>query len=586
MDRTSVGDTVMTVAVRTRRLAIAAWSLAILAGAIHAWAERHTINVDGVSYLEIADAYRRGDWHAALNAYWSPLFSWILAASLAVLRPAPESEFAAAHAVAFGIYVATAGAFLYLLHEILATQRRDTAELRGSGWTRLPEWAWHGVGFALFLWSSLWFIGLGVKPDLLVSALLCLVGGVLLRMQRDPRPWSPVVALGLLLGFGYLAKAVMLPLAFVFIAVAPTAPTASMRLRRTLVALLIFLATIAPFVVGLSREKGRFTTGDTGRLNYAWFVNRVPQQHWHGEPAGSGVPLHAERKVFDSPTIFEFGTPIAGSYPPWYDPSYWNEGVNVHVSVLEQLRVFLRNVRLYADLFLFTELAAFSVCAVVLFFLAPTLHVVMRDLWRSHMLWFPSIAALSLYALVLVERRYLGGFLILLWVGVFLSVRLPDSRDAQRIARAVTLAILAITTARMSLMTAQLIAEAPTLGANGPAKVSQALTQLHLPADAAVACVGHACYSREWARISRVRIVAEVPPTENGELSTDERQFWAADPGLRTRILTTIRQTGAIAIVAEPPPGVSLAGWFEVGDARHAAMGLTGWSPSPSAAQH
>ena len=31
---------------------------------------------DGVSYLDIGDAYFRGDWKAAVNAYWSPVYSW------------------------------------------------------------------------------------------------------------------------------------------------------------------------------------------------------------------------------------------------------------------------------------------------------------------------------------------------------------------------------------------------------------------------------------------------------------------------------------------------------------------------------
>jgi hypothetical protein len=27
---------------------------------------------DGISYLDIGDAYWRGDWHMAINAFWSP----------------------------------------------------------------------------------------------------------------------------------------------------------------------------------------------------------------------------------------------------------------------------------------------------------------------------------------------------------------------------------------------------------------------------------------------------------------------------------------------------------------------------------
>ncbi|MBC6492753.1 hypothetical protein ACFSQD_17640 [Flavihumibacter stibioxidans] len=36
------------------------------------------INPDGIAYLTIAKNYANGNWHAAINAYWSPLLSWIL----------------------------------------------------------------------------------------------------------------------------------------------------------------------------------------------------------------------------------------------------------------------------------------------------------------------------------------------------------------------------------------------------------------------------------------------------------------------------------------------------------------------------
>jgi hypothetical protein len=31
---------------------------------------------------DIGDAYVRGDWHSAVNAYWSPLYSWFLGLAL------------------------------------------------------------------------------------------------------------------------------------------------------------------------------------------------------------------------------------------------------------------------------------------------------------------------------------------------------------------------------------------------------------------------------------------------------------------------------------------------------------------------
>src|SRR5438309_237527 len=63
---------------RPPRVRIFLWLLAIALGAAQAWATRFTMNPDGISYLDMGDAYWRGNWHMAINAYFSPFYSWIL----------------------------------------------------------------------------------------------------------------------------------------------------------------------------------------------------------------------------------------------------------------------------------------------------------------------------------------------------------------------------------------------------------------------------------------------------------------------------------------------------------------------------
>ena len=68
-------------------LRVSCWLIALTLGAAQAWATRFTMNPDGVSYLDIGDAYWRGDWHNAINAYWSPMYSWILGLFVRALKP-------------------------------------------------------------------------------------------------------------------------------------------------------------------------------------------------------------------------------------------------------------------------------------------------------------------------------------------------------------------------------------------------------------------------------------------------------------------------------------------------------------------
>src|SRR5437899_8814556 len=77
---------------RHLRLACATGAAAV--GALHCWLYRNElINLDAVSYIEIARDYARGDLVHALNAYWSPLYSWVLAGAWIIVRPSPAFEY-------------------------------------------------------------------------------------------------------------------------------------------------------------------------------------------------------------------------------------------------------------------------------------------------------------------------------------------------------------------------------------------------------------------------------------------------------------------------------------------------------------
>jgi len=68
----------------------------------------------------------------------------------------------------------------------------------------------------------------------------------------------------------------------------------------------------------LSRSRQRFTFGDVGKLAFAITVDQIPQFFWQGEK-GSGVPTHPVRQLLAHPHIFEFASPIGGTYPPAFD---------------------------------------------------------------------------------------------------------------------------------------------------------------------------------------------------------------------------------------------------------------------------
>src|SRR5688500_18006071 len=113
-----------------RRLEIAFWLLAIVLGFTHVWADHHYLmNADAMSYIDIAEAYLRKDWQAAVNSYWSPLYSWLIALGLTLTKPSPYWKFAVVHLVNFGMYLFALGCFCFLMREIVSRQRSQRPEL-------------------------------------------------------------------------------------------------------------------------------------------------------------------------------------------------------------------------------------------------------------------------------------------------------------------------------------------------------------------------------------------------------------------------------------------------------------------------
>src|SRR5438046_1802855 len=79
----------------TFRVAAIACILSCFLVALDLWDNRDLFDPEGISYLDMADAYRRGDWRVALVGNWSPLYSWLLALMMVVFDPSPKWEFTA-----------------------------------------------------------------------------------------------------------------------------------------------------------------------------------------------------------------------------------------------------------------------------------------------------------------------------------------------------------------------------------------------------------------------------------------------------------------------------------------------------------
>jgi hypothetical protein len=512
--------------VLTSRVRIAAWCFLTFAGLIEAAFRRHAMQDDGINYLDMGDAIVRGDWKMALNGVWSPLYPLLQGLALRIFKPSSYSQFTVVHFVNFLIYLFALGCFDFLLR--VAVADRPRAGDLASGTSPFPKWAVFAVGYAIFLWASLGLISLQrVTPDMLMAGFLYLAVALLLEIWQQPKTFSRFVLLGAALGFGYLAKAPIFPLASLFFAIAWILAGGWRRAApRVLSTVLVFLAVSGPWFLALSQAKGRFMFGDSARFNYVLHVNGAgPDGYFQNLGTAAGHYIHTMRKIFDSPPIYEFATPVKGTSPTGYDPSYWSEGAVPRVSLKRELSVIRHWLSFYFDIFLASQ-TGLLVGFVVLCFMGER-NLFLKQLTARWPVWLIALAGLGMYALVHSELRYVAVFFALFWVGLFSGLEVPPDREGRRLAAAVTLAVVIAMASPTVLSVAAHLRPAITPQPHNHWQVAEDLQKLGVrPGDRVGRFPAH--FGLAWARLLRVTVAAEIP-IEN---STD---FWCASRKPRHR---------------------------------------------------
>jgi hypothetical protein len=267
-----------------------------------AWAGRTALNPDGVSYLDMAERMAAGDWAAAAQGYWSPLYSMLLAAVTAVSGARGAQLLSLVHATNAAIAI---GGIALLWR--LARAHGDAVFARGL--------------FAAFLLCSARTPRLdAVTPDLLLLAMVVGIGMELL--QHDGRRWLP---LGLWMGMAYLAKTSSWPWLLVSVMALlllghPARRLAVLRASAVAAALMLL------WVVPMSLQARTFTLGSAGRLNACWYLercdSRTPDTH-----AGSHTRLGALTLGDGEAVAIADYTGTPWTYLPWSDPTAWEAGV-------------------------------------------------------------------------------------------------------------------------------------------------------------------------------------------------------------------------------------------------------------------
>jgi hypothetical protein len=322
----------------------------------------------------------------------------------------------------------------------------------------------------------------------------------------------------------------------------------------------VFAGFALPLVLSLSAMKGRLTFGDAGRINYAEFVNRATRsEHWQGGPPGTGTPLHPTRKIFSAPEVYEFSSPVQGSYPPWYDPSYWYDGARPHFSIRAQSWALFRASNMYLKIFS----------------KSGALWVVLVAGWvagRKALAWgsvasggwpviLPAVAALSMYSFVLVEFRYVAPFALMLMLWMLARVRTVTGAEP-RLLRQFHVVIILAPALALGWPAVQDVYDIIRNKPYEPWVVAQRLHDMEISPGTDVGYIGTGS-DAYWAHLAGVRIIVETPDIE-------QPRFLAADAARRQQVLALFSSVGARAVVTRNADAAnSKDGWRQIPGTHH-----------------
>jgi hypothetical protein len=283
---------------------------------------------DALSYLDISDAIRHHFWHSVVNAYFFPAYPALLLIGRAAFGFRMKYEFMAARITDAFIQM-----FFVACSVVLVYAVRAVARSRGAAADQLIPVRTLSVWAAVFAYILAAQDVYDIRPDALVSAFMILTAASFLLAVAHNNLFA-FAAAGLFGALGEWTKAIAFPF---FILCLLCVLLANLHRRRVLkglaVTVLVYAAVAGPWIGLISKARGRFTFGDSGRLNEAWFVNGADNFNPTTDPAIYHVHdaradfKHAGTLLSRDPVTFYFNDGIYGTLPEWYDGSYWFDGL-------------------------------------------------------------------------------------------------------------------------------------------------------------------------------------------------------------------------------------------------------------------
>ncbi|MEO7313285.1 MAG: hypothetical protein ABIX01_23065 [Chitinophagaceae bacterium] len=333
---------------------------------------RHVVDIDAIGYITVARHYATGDWHDAINGYWSPLNSWLMV-------PFVSMGFNGVMCFKIANLVFAIGALYQaqrLLRQFSFTSRQHSAILLTAMIMVLSYAMVQLAADMLFVWIFLWYVNEATHADLVYDTKLN-------------------ARLGLIAVIGFFAKTYggvffVMHFSFLHLFWVPLIQRKGWHLKNYSAGMLAFLPLVLVWMALLFHKYHIISFGYSGQLNWSWVLK-------------GGQPDYQP---------FFYPPPYAGATSRWVDPFYSQATLSTPFQSKELLVKGLRLVGFNIKNAFWSTLWTSILSPVLLGWLLVKVRM------EKSLIPFTTIIILFplVYLLIFVEERYLWPLSILLLI--------------------------------------------------------------------------------------------------------------------------------------------------------------------------
>jgi hypothetical protein len=188
-----------------------------------------------------------------------------------------------------------------------------------------------------------------------------------------------------------------------------------------------------------------------------------------------------------------------------------------------------------------------------------------KDSWRNLMAFWPilvpAVAVFLMYMMVHWEARFTTGAMLVAWGAAIVATNVSGEERQAKVFWLASLLLCALFVSRFSMVLFEDYREYGN--SEQTVIVAERLRAMGIEPDTHIALIGDGDIASYWARLDRLKIIAEVP--HDMKTGDSAAAFWGSSPQDETTVLNVLKSTGAKAVVADASPAVLPPGWLRLG---------------------